>query len=478
MRNWLKYILFVLLLIVWVVPAIAQEPPLFTSIYWVQGQVNLPDGNPDDISVSDRTVVFYKTWTGEHVSDIVGTGGLSGRAGEYMINIFSNGALPIDPGQTYYVAVENDPDDNYGAYPVEVTITGNGYETVDLTLALGGGPGVEEPPVELGTFWIDRVGDGVGDNIKIGWDPDIYKDPTIYAMIGNGTGQYSNLLSAGWMEIFRGGKLNPEGVSGLSLGTVDIDPTDGFLILKGHVGQEAPEAYFKIFSTVPADDAAFANAPAIGKVNVTLQGEAANPGKNLISYPFIAASMKIKDILGDGNDAQWQEGDMVQYKFAPSPAYLSAVYTADKLWKDAANTANEPAFDVDYRFGNWAIVKGQREITFVGNVLADNSTVAVYNGAGLTTGGKTMLGMVYPVALTLTDTSLITDGAQDGDLIQYKASALNQVYISAVVKEGAWKNAANTANPLDGNISLLVLPNSYLFVKYGDTGFDWNRVKP
>ena len=162
----MKRFLLILLIIGLALPALAQEVPYFTALYWVKGALSCAD----PVTLDGRTVIFYKTIADINVQDISGATGRSGLAANYLINIYGNRIIEIDPDNTYYVAVARDPSDNYGANPVEVEITGTGFEIRDLVLELGAGP-----IVDLGYIrksWIERDGDNVGANVILHWDYD------------------------------------------------------------------------------------------------------------------------------------------------------------------------------------------------------------------------------------------------------------------------------------------------------------------
>ena len=333
--------------------------------------------------------------------------------------------------------------------------------------------------VPWGTVPLNIARQGTG--LMISWDKALYPNPQLFVLAGDGSGQFTNNIdNNNWLPLTdyaaaHDGEIDD--AAGLG---------DGRIVHGGQVGSGAPELYYKgVKAEISAADLPMIlpTAWAVGKINAALQGTADPAGKNLIALPFQSQQgMTVAGVLGEGSETVWTEGDLVQSKFAASPAYKTAVYVGG-AWKDAANTANAPAFELDPRFGNWLITKANKTATLIGEVLHDSPTVAVdvYGGAGLTTGGKTLLGLVYPQALGLTATTLINDGARAGDLIQFKVSPLNPAYISAVVSEGAWKNAANPSEPLDPRISLLRTPNSYIYVRFGDgtdAGFKWLRTKP
>jgi hypothetical protein len=362
-------------------------------------------------------------------------------------------------------------------YPFGSPFT-DGTTTIDVGLGVlvGTAPAVVVTELEEGAviLTIERISDAPGSAIKVTWalNPEFTtgsETVDIYYATGDGTGQYPTDFT----------QMVVEDDSVLSLAGVTPDGGTAFQ-WANQVGAGDPELYFKgcLHAQASASGpSGLAGNVGVGKVNVSLQGEPANQGKNLISVPFLAPSPLIKEVYGDGPDSVWAEGDMIQYKFAPSPAYKSAVYVGN-TWKNGSNTAQDPPFEADHRFGNWIITKGDKDITLVGKVLNINVPIAIYDGAGLSTGGKTFLGMVYPVSFGLTSTSLIADGAQDGDMVQYKTAPLAEAYISAVVVGGSWKNGSNTAAPINDKIATFKVPNSYIYVRYGDAGFTWNRVKP
>ncbi|KAF0134076.1 MAG: hypothetical protein FD145_930 [Candidatus Saganbacteria bacterium] len=358
-------------------------------------------------------------------------------------------------------------------------MTGGGYEFIPWIFGMSSSvqaTSTEETP-PLGTVPLTISRDGA--NIKIKWDLKYGNDTVIYYSTGNGEGQFNNSDLTKW-------------VVAAGVDFIDDSMMNQCIFHKDQVGAGAKdkEVYYKGFlkTAVPGStstDSRFSGktiletAWAVGKVNVSLKGTANVQGKNLVSVPFkCQQGSKVKDVFGEGSGSVWKEGDIVQYKFAASPAYYSAIYTSANVWKDAANANDDPKFEIDYKFGNWVITKDDKTITVVGEVVNKDTVVPVFSGAGETTGGKTLLGMVYPVRLGLTSTSLINNGAADGDLIQYKISPLNEAYISAIVMGGAWKSASNPSNPLEKEIDVLAIPNSYIFVRYKNSGFDWNRAKP
>lgn len=120
----------------------AQAQQRFTGIYWIMGNV----ANPDDVEIDGipRQVVLYKADPNNgFADDLVGANGLSGTSEKYRINAFEDWRLGIAPGK-YNVAIVKSAVDSYGANPVEVDLTGYGWDTAPQ-LVLMYGAGIEPP---------------------------------------------------------------------------------------------------------------------------------------------------------------------------------------------------------------------------------------------------------------------------------------------------------------------------------------------
>ncbi|MBN2057604.1 MAG: hypothetical protein JW782_02255 [Candidatus Saganbacteria bacterium] len=127
--------------------------PFFTGIYWIYGGISDPDG----VGIEGRQVCFFKEISGKSIvggyaDDLAGTVGQSGKAAQYLINPFEDWRLEIAAG-TYMVAIPNDnpadPANGYGADPVDVVLTGYGYDAAAKNLVLMKGAGLL-PPGEQG----------------------------------------------------------------------------------------------------------------------------------------------------------------------------------------------------------------------------------------------------------------------------------------------------------------------------------------
>ncbi|MBN2057378.1 MAG: hypothetical protein JW782_01095 [Candidatus Saganbacteria bacterium] len=163
----MKRISLILLLVLtlatgyWLLTTKASAQPVYMGLYWITGSVS----DPDSVGTEGRQVCFYErlennSIVGGYSDDLVGTVGLSGRTNQYMINALEDWRLDIAPGK-YYVAIVQGSD-GYGADPVEVTVTGQGYDIVGQNLVLMRGAGIN-PPAERPTFGLPNI-----QNIRFG----------------------------------------------------------------------------------------------------------------------------------------------------------------------------------------------------------------------------------------------------------------------------------------------------------------------
>jgi len=150
----MKKISLLILAVILLLASVPAEAEVYTfvPIYMVTGVVNDHPSAPAE----GNKIVIYRSLeelnAGIYAYDYVGTAGSLGIANRYWINA-SNTILPFTVGETYKVAVVQDAN-GYGAGPVEVTISGNGYDVVPtMTMAYGAGIGtppalaVANPPV-------------------------------------------------------------------------------------------------------------------------------------------------------------------------------------------------------------------------------------------------------------------------------------------------------------------------------------------
>ena len=258
-------ILLIVLFILSLGLAASAKPPLFTAIYWVKGEVVAPALLPLDFKgLEGRKVVFYHgDWPQDnYIIGIVGTEGLSGQAGRYIINILGDGNLIIDSSEPYNIAVANDPEDNYGADPVLVSITGNGFETVDLVLAEGAGPVL---PEIAGPLTIKRLDDNVGADIEVSWDATEFPTPQIYILDADDKSDIFINTPGQWTKVAENGEI----INGLNPSLGNFEYSEGKLTHKGEVRSGKAQIYYKLISQ-GAQISKLKDAPAVGKFNINL----------------------------------------------------------------------------------------------------------------------------------------------------------------------------------------------------------------
>lgn len=159
---------FVLALIFFSLAAVAASqvatPPMraagFFAIYPVLGGASSANTS---VSVENRLVIIYTEDSGGYIGTIYGYGYVKG--GVFVINPFRNQIITV--GTTYKVAIPNDnpsdPSKGYGANPVDLTISGLGFEHLSQNLVLmqGAGPilppGVTEPAPNIQLWFGNRL---------------------------------------------------------------------------------------------------------------------------------------------------------------------------------------------------------------------------------------------------------------------------------------------------------------------------------
>ncbi|MEA3494087.1 MAG: hypothetical protein U9R38_06860 [Candidatus Margulisiibacteriota bacterium] len=151
MKRYLSVLLIVLFLMAGIgslmlVPQ-ARAQLVYLGMYWIAGEVEDPDG----VGTDGRRVVFFKdplvsnNIEGGYADDYVGPTGLAGVADRFVLNAFEDYRMPIVPGK-YFAAIVNSDVDNYGANPVEVTVTGRGFDIApNMVLELNAGPNSPSP---------------------------------------------------------------------------------------------------------------------------------------------------------------------------------------------------------------------------------------------------------------------------------------------------------------------------------------------
>ncbi|MDD5382370.1 MAG: hypothetical protein PHH60_01805 [Candidatus Margulisbacteria bacterium] len=92
------------------------------------------------ISVENRMVVLYDPDSQGEVAKLYGYAYIS--SGKFVVNAFK--ANPVTAGKSYKIAISRGAD-NYGSNPLDVTITGHGFEQLPANLVLAYGVGPKEP---------------------------------------------------------------------------------------------------------------------------------------------------------------------------------------------------------------------------------------------------------------------------------------------------------------------------------------------
>ena len=134
----------------------------FLPVYSIVGNVNGITAAPSE----GQTVVFFRDMTsydaGLFSSDKVGAAGSSKTANKFLLNATSNPQMPaLAVGGKYYAAVVQDAN-GYGAGPVEVTVSGTGYDLApDMVMAMGAGVGApgaakKTEPAPGIKLWFDK----------------------------------------------------------------------------------------------------------------------------------------------------------------------------------------------------------------------------------------------------------------------------------------------------------------------------------
>ena len=150
----LKGILAIILVLVLGACVAAQEAT-FTGFYPLTGNVI---SETEGVFTTGRKVVFYAINEGENPMDGPTIGfsydfvetGLSGVPDKYIISAFQDHNLTIEVGRRYYLAVVKGAD-NFGVNPIEVGISGYGFERYP-TLTLKEGEGIADPGEHASRF--------------------------------------------------------------------------------------------------------------------------------------------------------------------------------------------------------------------------------------------------------------------------------------------------------------------------------------
>lgn len=300
--------------------------------------------------------------------------------------------------------------------------------------------GVVIPEVPPGTvkLYISRV----SNDIKISWEATKYgNNPQIFAMIGDGTGKYSNTYDpATWKVIAQGGTLqNPAGFGTFS--SYNVTSGIGSLIHAGQVGGvtgSIAEVYYKGIKEGETVSARLPSAEAVGKVDYLFE-----QGNTYFNYPFVS-SADVNTVFGTSGIPDLCK--ILNYqkstdKFSPS--------TFSTTWLDPFTLE----LGKGYVFFNYST--SPINLTLVGAV---NKTPDTFS-SNISTGNN-YLGLPFPIIKTLSLAFSSNPVGNDGLLIYQKST------------DKFAKQACSNAGAFDNPNFELIMPTGYVYFRYQGS-FDW-----
>src|SRR3989339_1303274 len=245
------------------ISASLAEPHVFDAFYYVTGTVETSKVS-GGIVADGRKVLFYSLEDNGPYPDNLETTVESGGTKKFLLNAYDNINVPISEGKTYYVAIERGSD-GYGADPVAMSLSSEGYSFVTLTLEKDKGPVPYIVPL-----YITRNGDTVNSDIKLSWTVDT-TNPTLYVLYGDGSGTYTN-------DITKWATVEYDGISFVK--------GEKYILHKNQVRTGSPEAYYK--ALYPGIDKSYLTTEkAVGKINLTIEASTTKNKLNLISLPLV-----------------------------------------------------------------------------------------------------------------------------------------------------------------------------------------------
>jgi hypothetical protein len=190
-------------------------------------------------------------------------------------------------------------------------------------------------PPTAADFIISREAETAGSPVRLTWNPDVFTiPPQIYAMTGDGTGQYINDNSQNtWILVFNGAALEP-GLP-IELGSFSLDLANHGLLHNDQVGTGPLEVYYKAVAT----GSTLEEAPAVGKILTTAYGQS---NYNMIGVPLIQNfNSTFLDVLSGAISKSGVEF----YKFDnPSDRYVPAINSGAWNTKDITLTTGDAAW--------------------------------------------------------------------------------------------------------------------------------------
>jgi len=405
--------------------ALGQDPATpFLPFYFVEGVINT------DLAAGliDHDVIIYE-------SDPRVIGAIGRFAGPepkiYRLNIFDAqyyGGFNVLPGSTYRVAVPTGADD-HGMDSEEFVLSGNGFDSVDLNLVLGGGDDIF-PPEGTIPIGIERDGGGV----RLTWDIARYADPiSIYRMTGDGSGQFTNDRGPWGAPIARN----------LDTGS----HTDGGVFAAGD-----GEAYYKAIETAREGDVAalLPTAWAVGKFDYVL-----SEGYNLVSLPLVPLNgTGIEEVFYD----QLTVNDTQFFVRNDATGIYSKAQVIGGAWSIVSGAA--PALGLGSAY--WVRVPGERRVSALGGVAVADFSRTMYSALG----GYNLFGWSYPDSRTLDLGGLPPRDTNEVFLM------LDGVYQKVVNSGGAWTNV------VAGDPAFGCVPGAGYWYRNRAADFDWTAPAP
>ncbi len=458
--------------------AAGATPPLFDAMYWLKGALTVipapaADNHPVQKTLDQRRVVFYKVLPGGFVESVPFN--VSGDNGKYTLNIYDEASLTIDPNVTYYVAVANDPVDNYGATPEAVNISGNGFDVKNLDIVYGAGPIIPlDGAIQLFISRFDSDNNGSEDSIKISWDPAQEAGlgtPQFFCLLNidsneNGTGIYVN-QAGGWTKI-----------EDFSMGNYDLTKaaSDHYILHKNQVGQGYKEYYYKAmrfgYATTAVDSQGkniLETAWAVGKINIPISGD---NKFSLLSAPFIDTPADINSLFG--TQADYSAGNepstsVLLFSFE-NGGFNRGSYFNGSTWLvipglQAAVNNSEKGLYLKTKSGD-----PNKTFTLVGSIklLSDSTSYSINNNWNL---------MSLPYARQMSINSLVlTVGAKNDN----KDNAdLVFGFANGGFNKGSYLNASGTWAPIPGlaGVELINVASPIYYYSLTQGTLNWT-VKP
>ncbi|OGC18784.1 hypothetical protein A2310_01605 [candidate division WOR-1 bacterium RIFOXYB2_FULL_37_13] len=334
--------------------------------------------------VAGRKVVFYKDSPATAIEATIDSNN------KFVLNIYDNLMIPIDPASTYYVAIEKDAN-NWVADPAPVTLKQEGWSNINLTL-------YEQnvTPVNFIPLYISREADTFDSAIILTWETNTTADPDFYMLTGDGSGVYTDSAS-GWTKI--------NGTNGFTINNQNKSAS-----YSNQVGTGYAEVYFKALYPDTEEEKNFLlpNDSAVGKINIEIPKYPAR--LELASLPLIPANYDIDSVIGK----QFGIGVAEVWGFYNTPAKWGSQFYNGTSW-----TGSLPNDEMPPDRGYWIKSKTEaKTITIVGSVPTEDRTIAFAADESLF-----LYGNSYPKTTAWNTTNLSTVLSEKDKVWQWNGNA-------------------------------------------------------